>query len=57
MTVQEIWRCLREKQIDKKYERLVNEMYSSVKTEVRSRVGMTNSFGVEVNLHQGTALT
>ena len=40
-----------------KYVRLVQYMYWVCKTVVRSAVGESNSFGVEVGLHQGPALT
>ena len=32
-------------------------MYKNVKTRVRSEAGMTDSFGVEVGLHQDSALS
>ncbi|MEL7196585.1 MAG: reverse transcriptase family protein, partial [Bacteroidota bacterium] len=54
---QEIWRCLREKMVPEKYVRIIQEMYKNVYTKVRSSVGETGGFEVEVGLHQGSALS
>ena len=53
---EEIWRCSRERNVPGKYIRIVKDMYQGCKTVVRSAVGESNSFGVEVGLHQGSAL-
>ena len=54
---QEVWRALRERGAQEKYVRLIKECYKDVKTKVRSTVGTTENFNVEVGLHQGSALS
>ena len=54
---QEVWRSLREKMVPEKYVRLIQVMYHNVLTRVRSSVGMTEAFAVNVGLHQGSALS
>ncbi|XP_063875044.1 uncharacterized protein LOC135108200 [Scylla paramamosain] len=39
-----------------KYEKMVKDMYKNNATAVRCAAGMTEGFGVEVELHQGSAL-
>ena len=53
---QEVWRSLRKRGVPEKYVRIVQECYKNVTTRVRSTVGTTDSFHVEVGLHQGSAL-
>ena len=55
MPREEIWRCSREQNVPEKYIGLVQDMYRGCKTVVRSAAGESNSFGVEVGLHQGSA--
>ena len=54
---QEVWRCLREKGVPEIYVRLIKDMYESASTQVRSSVGVTNCFEVQVGLHQGSSLS
>jgi len=53
----EVWRCLREKNVSEKYVRLIQDMYQGAKTQVRSSVGLTETFYVTVGLHQGSSLS
>lgn len=54
---QELWRCMREKEVPEKYVRLVQDMYVGAKTRVRSSVGETDSLPVGVGLHQGSSVS
>ena len=54
---EDIWRCSRERNVPEKYIRLVQDMYRGCKTVVRSAALESNSFGVEVGLHQCSALS
>ena len=45
-----------ERNVPEKY-RLVQDMYRGCKTVVRSAAEESNSFGVDVGLHQGSALS
>ncbi|XP_067121872.1 uncharacterized protein [Centruroides vittatus] len=54
---QEIWRCLRKKNIPEKYVRLAKEMYEGTETQVKSSVGTAEGFSVNVGLHQELALS
>ena len=48
---EKIWRCSRERNVP------VQDMYRGCRTVVRSAAGESNIFGVEVGLHQGSALS
>ena len=54
---QEVWRCLREKNVSEKYVRVIKDMYKGATTQVRSVVGTTEKFEVKVGLHQGSTLS
>ena len=52
----EFWYCMRKSEFWEKYVRLVQDMYEGSETVVRCAVGTTESFRVNVRLHQGLAL-
>lgn len=54
---QEVWRCMREKGVPQKYVRIVQDMYDRAETRVRSSVGLTGRFPVNVGLHQRSSLS
>ena len=54
---EKLWYCMRKLGIVGKYERLVQDMYEGSETVVRCAVGITESFKVEIGLHQGSALS
>ena len=54
---EEIWRCMRERNVPETYVKLITDMYRGCKTKVRSAAGESNRFNVDVGLHQGSALS
>ena len=54
---EELWYCMRKWGVAEKYVRVVQDMYEDSVTAVRCAVGMTDRFKVEVELHQGSALS
>ncbi|XP_047490930.1 uncharacterized protein LOC125040422 [Penaeus chinensis] len=54
---EELYWCMRGKNIPKKYIRILQDMYKESETKVRCIAGTTELFKVEVGLHQGSALS
>ena len=54
---EEIWICMRERNVQEKYVKLIQDMYRGCQTKVRSAAGESGSFNVDVGLHQGSALS
>ena len=54
---QEVWNCLRLKEVEEKYIRIIQNMYKDSKTLVRCAAGETDEFEVTMGLHQGSALS
>ena len=54
---EEIWRCMRERNVPEKDVKLIQDMYRGCQTQVRSAAGESGSFNVDVGLHQGSALS
>ncbi|GKB51108.1 probable LRR receptor-like serine/threonine-protein kinase RFK1 isoform X1 [Tanacetum coccineum] len=52
-----VWRTLRDKGTPRRYSRVIKDMYEGVKTRVRTTMGNTEFFPVDVGLHQGSAIS
>ena len=54
---QEVWRCMREKGIQEKHVRLVQDTHEGARTQVTSSAGTTMKIHLEMGLHQGSSLS
>ncbi|GJT64962.1 retrovirus-related pol polyprotein LINE-1 [Tanacetum coccineum] len=52
-----VWKTLLDKGTPRRYSRVIKDMYEGAKTRVRTTVGNTEYFPVEVGLHQGSAIS
>ncbi|GKF45884.1 retrovirus-related pol polyprotein LINE-1, partial [Tanacetum coccineum] len=52
-----VWRTLIDKGTPKRYSRVIKDVYEGAKTRVRTTVGNTMFFSMEVGLHQGSAIS
>ena len=52
-----LWEVLRKKGVAEQYVEVVRDMYRDCKTCVKSASGMSNSSGVKIGVHQGSALS
>ena len=55
--MEDMWRCSIERNVPENDIRLIQDMLQGCKIVVRSVGGESNSFVVEVGLHQGSALS
>jgi len=51
-----LWECLEKKGVSVPYIGAIKDMYKGVKTSVRSSVGGTKYFSIDIGLHQGSPL-
>ena len=54
---EEVWKCLRLKEVNEKYIRIIQDMYKNCKTKVRCAAGDADDSHAKVGLHQGSALS
>ncbi|GJW90769.1 retrovirus-related pol polyprotein LINE-1 [Tanacetum coccineum] len=52
-----IWKTLIDKGASRRYIKVIRDMYNGAKTRVRTSIGNTEFFSVEVGLHQGSAIS
>ena len=51
------WRCLNKKGVLIEYTRVIRDMYDGVRTKVKTVLGDTTYFSIDIGLHQGSALS
>ena len=51
-----LWECLEKKGVSNAHIRAIKNMYESVKISVRSSIGDTEYFPIDIGLHQGSTL-
>ncbi|GJR38483.1 retrovirus-related pol polyprotein LINE-1 [Tanacetum coccineum] len=52
-----IWKTLIDKGASRRYIKVIRDMYTGAKTQVRTSIGNTEFFSVEVGLHQGSTIS
>jgi len=52
-----LWRCLEKKGVPVEYMRVIRHMYKGVRTKVKTVLGDTANFLIDIGLHQGSALS
>jgi len=51
-----LWRLLEKNGVPVEYTRVIRDMYERVRTIVRTAIGDTQDFSIDIELHQGSAL-
>ena len=52
-----IWWALRKKKVGEEYIKMIQAMYDDVQHQLRTLIGLKESFEVKVGQHQGSALS
>jgi len=52
-----MWECLEKKEVPVAYIRVIKDMYEGVKTSVRTPIGDTEYFSIDIGLHHGSTLS
>ena len=52
-----LWKCLEKKGMPIEYTRIIRDMCEGVRTKVRTVLGDTANFFIDIGLHQGSALS